>query len=36
MSPIEETILAMLADVPAGKSIDPGKVAQAVQPERWQ
>jgi hypothetical protein len=36
MSPIEETILALLADAPPGKSIDPSQVARVVQPERWQ
>ena len=36
MSPIEEIIFALLADLPPGKSIDPAKVAQAIQPERWQ
>ena len=36
MSPIEETILALLADAPPGKSIDPMHVARAIQPERWQ
>jgi hypothetical protein len=36
MSPIEDAIMALLAQVPAGKSIDPAKVAQAIQPERWQ
>jgi hypothetical protein len=36
MSPIEEIIFALLAALPPGKSIDPAKVAQAIQPERWQ
>lgn len=36
MSPIEETILALLADTPPGKSIDPSQVARIIQPERWQ
>jgi hypothetical protein len=36
MSPIEETILALLADTPPGKSIDPSQVARLIQPERWQ
>jgi Protein of unknown function (DUF3253) len=36
MSPIEETILALLADVPPGKSIDPSQVARLILPERWQ
>jgi hypothetical protein len=36
MSPIEETILALLADVAPGKSIDPSQVARVIQPERWQ
>ena len=36
MSPIEETILALLAAIPPGKSIDPSQVARAIQPERWQ
>jgi hypothetical protein len=35
-SPIEDAILQQLADVPAGKSIDPANVAKALQPERWQ
>lgn len=35
-SPIEETLLALLADLPPGKSIDPAQVAQALQAERWQ
>ncbi len=35
-SPIEDAILQQLADVPAGKSIDPANVAKAIQPERWQ
>ena len=36
MSPIEETILALLADAAPGKSIDPMHLARAIQPERWQ
>ncbi|MDB5459916.1 MAG: hypothetical protein JWO72_1657 [Caulobacteraceae bacterium] len=36
MSPIEETILALLADLAPGKSIDPSQVARVIQPERWQ
>ena len=36
MSPIEETILALLADAQPGKSIDPMTVARLIQPERWQ
>ena len=36
MSPIEETIMALLADVPPGKSIDPSLVARRIEPERWQ
>ena len=36
MSPIEETIHSLLADIEAGKSIDPMTVARAIQPERWQ
>jgi hypothetical protein len=36
MSPIEETILALLADTAPGKSIDPMHVARVIQPERWQ
>ena len=35
-SPIEDAILAALADAPPGKSIDPADVAKALQPERWQ
>jgi hypothetical protein len=34
-SPIEETIFALLADKPAGKSIDPSEVARAVDAEGW-
>ena len=33
---IEETLLAMLADLAPGKSLDPAQVARTVQPERWQ
>jgi hypothetical protein len=36
MSPIEETIFSLLADLPPGKSIDPSQVARLVEPERWQ
>jgi hypothetical protein len=36
MSPIEETILSLLAEAGPGKSIDPMFVARAIQPERWQ
>ena len=36
MSPIEETILALLAETAPGKSIDPSQVARLIQPERWQ
>jgi hypothetical protein len=36
MSPIEETIFALLADLAPGKSIDPSQVARAIEPERWQ
>lgn len=36
MSPIEETILNLLAEAAPGKSIDPMHVARAIQPERWQ
>lgn len=34
---VEETILAMVADLPEGKSLDPSAVAQAASPEseRW-
>ena len=35
-SPIEDAILAALADAPPGKSIDPADVAKTLQPERWQ
>jgi hypothetical protein len=35
-SPIQETILSLLAPLAEGKSIDPMNVAKAVQPERWQ
>ncbi len=36
MSPIEETILAMLEQqVAPGKSLDPAAVAKAVDPEGW-
>ncbi|MDB5429524.1 MAG: hypothetical protein JWP35_640 [Caulobacter sp.] len=34
-SPIEDTILSQLAELPAGKSIDPSAVAKAVDPEGW-
>jgi hypothetical protein len=36
MSPIEETILSLLAAAEPGKSIDPMAVARIIQPERWQ
>ena len=36
MSPIEDTILSLLAEAGPGKSIDPMYVARAIQPERWQ
>ncbi len=36
MSPIEETILRLLAETGPGKSIDPMYVARAIEPERWQ
>jgi len=36
MSPIEETIFALLGGLPAGKSIDPSQVARLIEPERWQ
>ena len=36
MSPIEETIFALLADLAPGKSIDPSQVARRIEPERWQ
>ena len=35
-SPIEETMLALLGELPAGKTLDPAQVAQALQTERWQ
>ena len=35
-SPIEDAILALLAETPPGKSIDPANVAKQLQPERWQ
>ena len=35
-SPIETAIFDLLAQTPAGKSIDPAEVAKAIQPERWQ
>ena len=34
-SPIEETMLRLLAEAPAGKSIDPASVARALDPEGW-
>ena len=34
-SPIEDAIFAMLAAVPAGKSIDPSNVAKSLDPEGW-
>ena len=36
MSPIEDIIFSLLAEVPAGKSIDPMTVARRIEPERWQ
>ena len=36
MSPIEETLFALLSGLEPGKSLDPMTVARAVQPERWQ
>jgi hypothetical protein len=37
LASVEEIILAMVADLPAGKSLDPTTVAQAAAPEdpRW-
>ena len=35
-SQIQDTILSLLAAVPAGKSIDPMSVAKTIEPERWQ
>ena len=35
-SPAEDAIFNALAATPAGKSIDPMVVAQALEPERWQ
>ncbi len=35
MSPIEETLLAMLAQVSPGKSLDPAAVAKSLDPEGW-
>ncbi len=35
MASVDETILAMVAELAPGKSLDPGKVAQAVEEERW-
>lgn len=35
-SPIEDAILSQLAELPAGKSIDPANVAKMILPERWQ
>ena len=34
-SPIEDIILSQLAEVPAGKSIDPANVAKALDPDSW-
>ena len=34
--PVETTILDLLAQVPAGKSISPEQVARAVDTESWQ
>lgn len=33
---VEDAILALVAQAPAGKSIAPEAVARAVEPERWQ
>jgi hypothetical protein len=35
MSSVEDTIFALLADVPAGKSIAPEDVARAIDAEGW-
>lgn len=35
-SPIEDTLLDLLAKLPAGKSLDPADVAKALQEDRWQ
>ncbi len=35
MSPIEDTILSLLALLPPGKSLDPAEVARAVDAEGW-
>jgi len=34
-SPVEDAILRLLADVPAGKSIDPSLVARGLDAEGW-
>lgn len=34
-SPIEDAIFALLAEVPAGKSVSPEQVARAVEAEGW-
>lgn len=34
--PIADAILSQLAELPAGKSLDPAQVARSLQPERWQ
>jgi hypothetical protein len=34
-SPIEDTILSQLAELPPGKSIDPSAVAKALDAEGW-
>ncbi|WP_269716205.1 DUF3253 domain-containing protein [Caulobacter sp. NIBR2454] len=34
-SPIEDALLSAIALLPEGKSADPVKVAQSVEPERW-
>ena len=34
-SPIEDLIFAQLANLPAGKSIDPAAVAKALDPDSW-
>jgi hypothetical protein len=34
-SPIEDALFALLADLPAGKSVSPEQVARAVDAEGW-
>jgi hypothetical protein len=34
-SPVEDAIFALLAEVPAGKSVSPEQVARAVDAEGW-